>query len=420
MSPPFQRYTEEQACWKRRQWRDCQAKVRALQKARQQVETRDLAAARAATEAAEQKATGAERALARAHGSRSAHREMRDERYTSLAADMHSLEEEVVALRAEEARLTLMVGQLRRQDIGGLIELEGRLYSLASVLPSGRKGLRLVLRDTIVHLYVRYGVAMHKTLPAVNFVLEQVGLTVLDDFLDSKQLTTRALIELAEMERMDLAYELILRNNPDFVPAVNFDCDPVSTPPLAQPVPIPREQYVPDAGPGPYEHEVQSRFDAWVDAGSIAGGLLSSVPGVNLGEYCVKSAVAGMTRVEALRGLMRRDPANCAPRRPADPELPAPPFERRLAAPTRGKGVDSGNLLQPGCAHNCFGGDGSAMVTQPPFTAVCCAPRVLTPPPSAAVCCAACANAAALRSYVLCPACANAAALRSCVLCRVC
>jgi hypothetical protein len=142
--------------------------VRALQKARQQVEARDLAAARAATVAAEQKAMGAERALARAHGSRSAHREMRDERYTSLAADMHSLEEEVVALRAEEAWLTLLVGQLRRQDIGGLKELEGRLYSLASVLPSGREGLRLALRDTIVHLYVRYGVAMYKTLPAVN------------------------------------------------------------------------------------------------------------------------------------------------------------------------------------------------------------------------------------------------------------
>ena len=73
-------------------------------------------------------------------------------------------------------------------------------------------------------------------------MLEQFGLTVLDDFLDSKQLTTRALIELAEMERMDLAYELILRNNPDFVHAINFDCDPISTPPLAQPVPILREQ----------------------------------------------------------------------------------------------------------------------------------------------------------------------------------
>ena len=55
-------------------------------------------------------------------------------------------------------------------------------------------------------------------------------------------LTTRALIELAEMERMDLAYELTLRNNPDFVHAINFDCDPISTPPLAQPVPILREQ----------------------------------------------------------------------------------------------------------------------------------------------------------------------------------
>ena len=34
------------------------------------------------------------------------------------------------------------------------------------------------LRDAIVGLHVFYGVAMHKTLPAIKFILEQVGLAM--------------------------------------------------------------------------------------------------------------------------------------------------------------------------------------------------------------------------------------------------
>ena len=34
------------------------------------------------------------------------------------------------------------------------------------------------LRDAIVGLHVFYGVAMHKTLPAIKFILERVGLAM--------------------------------------------------------------------------------------------------------------------------------------------------------------------------------------------------------------------------------------------------
>jgi hypothetical protein len=60
------------------------------------------------------------------------------------------------------------------------VELEGRVYSLQETLPSMRKGLRLRLRDAIVQFYVKFGVAMHKTLPAVKYLLEQIGLIVLE------------------------------------------------------------------------------------------------------------------------------------------------------------------------------------------------------------------------------------------------
>jgi hypothetical protein len=63
----------------------------------------------------------------------------------------------------------------------------------------------------LVQFYVNFGVAMHKTLPAVKYLLEQIGLTVLENCEESKQLTTRTLIEIAERDRVDLAFELILR-----------------------------------------------------------------------------------------------------------------------------------------------------------------------------------------------------------------
>ena len=224
-SPDFRSHMEAQTCWWRRQWKAYKEKVRALQKAGQQVQTRDLAAARKATEVAELKSERAQKAFLRAVQSRSAERERRDDRCTSLAADVRDLQEEVVALRAESERLESQVRALRHSQGGGLVELEGRVYSLQETLPSMRKGLRLRLRDAIVQFYVKFGVAMHKTLPAVKYLLEQIGLTVLENCEESKQLTTRALIEIAEMDRVDLAFELILRNNPEFVVAINLGCD---------------------------------------------------------------------------------------------------------------------------------------------------------------------------------------------------
>jgi hypothetical protein len=145
---------EAQTCWWRRQWKAYKEKVRALQKARQQVQTRDLVAARKATEVAELKSERAQKAFLRAVHSRSAERERRDDHCTSLAADVRDLQEEVVALRAKSEWLDSQVRALQHSQGGGLVELEGRVYSMQETLPSMRKGLRLRLRDVLVQFYV--------------------------------------------------------------------------------------------------------------------------------------------------------------------------------------------------------------------------------------------------------------------------
>ena len=63
---------------------------------------------------------------------------------------------------------------------------------------------------------------------------------------------------------------------------------------------------------------------------------------------------------------MRRDPANGAPRRDwatDDYKRPGPKFQARPTPPTRGKGIDTGNVLQPGCAHICIGADATTLFT---------------------------------------------------------
>jgi hypothetical protein len=71
---------EAQTCGWQRQWKAYKENMRALQKAGQQVQTRDLAAARKATEVAELKSERAQMAFRRAVHSRSAERERRDDR----------------------------------------------------------------------------------------------------------------------------------------------------------------------------------------------------------------------------------------------------------------------------------------------------------------------------------------------------
>ena len=109
--------------------------MRALQKALQQLECRDLRAAHAATKAAELRTEDAKSALQRALRSRSAHRERRDDRVVSLAADKLLLEEEVQALKAEAQRLTLRFVTLSPPRAGAVVELKGRIFSLEAVLP---------------------------------------------------------------------------------------------------------------------------------------------------------------------------------------------------------------------------------------------------------------------------------------------
>ena len=153
-----------------------------------------------------------------------------------------------------------------------------------------------------------------------------------DMFEESGQLTTRSLIEHAEFERVDLAYELVLRINPLFVPKFATDCDPVTTPPLAQPIPISAKNYVPNAGPGTRVFEVDRRVEAWIQGGSKPDGLLAAVPGINLKDFCKPSALAGKSRAEALQSMMRKDPDNCAPPRPSDSNQNCHKFQMRPQA----------------------------------------------------------------------------------------
>jgi hypothetical protein len=134
-SPEFQRHIELEATWQLQQWKEQQVEVRALQKALQQVECRDLRAAHAATKAAELRIEDTKTALERALWSRSAQRERRDDRVLSLAADKQLLEEEVQALKAEAQRLTLRFAALSPPCAGAAVELKGRIFSLEAVLP---------------------------------------------------------------------------------------------------------------------------------------------------------------------------------------------------------------------------------------------------------------------------------------------